>query len=56
MPQILVEGLAKTYRVAEREPGAWGAVTGLFHRRWRNIEALNGVGEILLSLDPQAFG
>ena len=27
MPQILVEGLAKTYRVAERQPGAWGAVT-----------------------------
>ena len=44
MPQILVEGLAKTYRVAEREPGAWGAVTGLFHRRWRSIEALKGVG------------
>src|SRR5580700_483452 len=44
MPQILVEGLAKTYRVAEREPGAWGAVTGLFHRRWRTIEALKGVG------------
>ena len=44
MPQILVEGLAKTYRVAEREPGAWGAVKGLFHRRWRSIEALKGVG------------
>ncbi len=44
MPQILVEGLAKTYRVAEREPGAWGAVAGLFHRRWRTIEALKGVG------------
>jgi ABC-2 type transport system ATP-binding protein len=44
MPQILVEGLAKTYRVAEREPGAWGAVAGLFHRRWRAIEALKGVG------------
>ncbi len=44
MPQILVRDLVKTYRVAERAPGAWGAVKGLFHRRWRTIEALKGVG------------
>ncbi len=44
MPQILVQDLAKSYRVAERPPGAWGAVRGLFHRRWRTIAALKGIG------------
>src|SRR5258706_1439759 len=62
MPQILVEGLAKTYRVAERDPGAWGAVKGLFHRRWREIEALKGVGfslekgELLGFIGPNGAG
>jgi ABC-2 type transport system ATP-binding protein len=62
MPQILVEGLAKTYRVAEREPGAWGAVAGLFHRRWRTIEALKGVsfsmerGELIGLIGPNGAG
>jgi ABC-2 type transport system ATP-binding protein len=62
MPQILVEGLAKTYRVAERDPGAWGALKGLFHRRWREIEALKGVsfslekGELLGFIGPNGAG
>jgi ABC-2 type transport system ATP-binding protein len=62
MPQILVEGLAKTYRVAERDPGAWGAVKGLFARRWRTIEALKGVdfalerGELLGFIGPNGAG
>ena len=62
MPQILVEGLAKTYRVAEREPGASGAVAGLFHRRWRTIEALKGVsfsmerGELIGLIGPNGAG
>jgi ABC-2 type transport system ATP-binding protein len=62
MPQILVEGLAKTYRVAEREPGAWGAVKGLFARRWREVEALKGVsfqmdeGELLGLIGPNGAG
>ena len=43
MSQILVEELSKTYRIAEREPGAMGAVRGLFRRRWRTVEALSGV-------------
>ena len=40
MPQILVEDLAKVYRVAERDRGVMGAVRGLVHRRYRAIEAL----------------
>ncbi len=43
MPQILVEALAKTYRVAERAPGLAGAVRGLVRRRWREVHALAGV-------------
>ena len=62
MPQILVEGLSKTYRVAERDPGAWGAVKGLFHRRWRTVEALKGVsfqldhGDLVGFIGPNGAG
>jgi ABC-2 type transport system ATP-binding protein len=62
MPQILVEGLSKTYRVAERDPGVRGAVTGLFHRRWRTIEALKGVsfqlekGDLVGFIGPNGAG
>ncbi len=62
MPQILVEGLAKTYRVAERDPGTLGALRGLVRRRWRTIEALRGVsfsleaGELLGFIGPNGAG
>jgi ABC-2 type transport system ATP-binding protein len=62
MPQIVVEELVKSYRVAERDPGAWGAIKGLFHRRWRTVEALKGVsfsldrGELLGFIGPNGAG
>ena len=62
MPQILVEELSKTYRIAERDPGAMGAVKGLFHRRWRTVEALSGVsfqmdqGELVGLIGPNGAG
>ncbi len=44
MPHIVVEGLVKTFRIAEREPGLWGAWKGLVHRRYRTVQALDGIG------------
>jgi ABC-2 type transport system ATP-binding protein len=62
MPQILVEELSKTYRIAERDPGAIGAVKGLFRRRWRTVQALNALsfqleqGELVGLIGPNGAG
>jgi ABC-2 type transport system ATP-binding protein len=62
MPQILVQDLAKTYRVAERDPGVLGAMRGLVRRRWRTVEALKDVsfalerGELLGFIGPNGAG
>ncbi|MES2531103.1 MAG: ABC transporter ATP-binding protein [Pseudomonadota bacterium] len=62
MPHILVDGLVKTYRIFERDPGVWGAVRGLIRRRHRTIEALSGVsfslerGELLGFVGPNGAG
>ena len=44
MPQIFVEALAKTYRIAERAPGLAGALRGLVRRQWRPVQALVKIG------------
>ena len=62
MPQIVVDNLVKTFRIAERTPGVGGALFGLLRRRHRTVTALAGVsfaiepGELLGYIGPNGAG
>src|SRR5437773_1906075 len=62
MPQIIVEGLVKTFQIAERAAGLWGAVRGLARRKYRTIRALDGIsfqiepGELVGYIGPNGAG
>ncbi len=60
--QIVVEDLRKTFRVAERRAGLWGAFAGLVKRKRREVHALAGIsfgldaGELLGFIGPNGAG
>src|SRR5689334_16645133 len=62
MPQIVVENLTKTFRIAERQSGLWGAMRGLVQRRYREVSALAGIsftleaGELVGYIGPNGAG
>ena len=62
MTLVRVENLAKSFRVAERCPGMWGAVRGLVARGDRTIQALDDVsfelsaGELVGYIGPNGAG
>ncbi len=62
MPGIHVENIVKTFRVAERSPGFWGAVKGVVHRKHRTVTALHGIsfsiepGELVGYIGPNGAG
>jgi len=61
-PTIVTRGLGKIYRVAKKEPGLGGAIRGLFHRRYNDLVAVEGVdleiapGELVGFLGPNGAG
>jgi ABC-2 type transport system ATP-binding protein len=62
MGRIVVEDLRKTFFVAERTAGVWGAVKGLARRRHREVKALDGIsfsitaGELVGYIGPNGAG
>jgi ABC-2 type transport system ATP-binding protein len=62
MPIIEVEGLTKTYRVVQKNPGLGGALRSLFRRRYKEVHAVADVsfqiepGEMVAFLGPNGAG
>jgi len=59
---IEIEGLTKSYQVYEKAEGLWASVTGLFHREYKELVAVNAIdlkveqGEFVAFLGPNGAG
>jgi len=62
LPQIEVEHLTKTFSIAERESGLWGALKGVVNRKHRVVRALDDIsfsiepGELVGYIGPNGAG
>jgi ABC-2 type transport system ATP-binding protein len=62
LPQIVAENLSKTFHVARRRAGMWGAIKGVVRREYRQVHALDGVsfaiepGELVGYIGPNGAG
>lgn len=62
MAIIEISGLAKSYRIHQKQEGLLASVRGLFHRQYRNVEAVRGInlaveqGEFVAFLGPNGAG
>ncbi len=62
MPVIEADGLTKTYRVFQKQPGLRGALLGLFWRGYKDVHAVEDVrftiepGEMVAFLGPNGAG
>lgn len=62
MQQIVVEDLVKTFRIAHRQSGTWGAVRGLINRKYREVHALDHIsftidtGDLVGYIGPNGAG
>ncbi len=62
MSIIEIKGLAKSYRVYQKKEGLLASITGLFHREYRNVEAVRGIdleverGQFVAFLGPNGAG
>ena len=52
MPIIELAGLTKTYRVYQKKEGLAASLRGLFHREYREVNAVRGID---LTVDPGEF-
>ncbi|HJT36243.1 MAG TPA: ABC transporter ATP-binding protein [Pirellulales bacterium] len=62
MPIIEIAGLAKSYRIYQKQEGVLASIRGLFRRQYRVVEAVRGIeleveqGEFVAFLGPNGAG